>query len=163
MVEMRQNFHLVCQILRFLSDGDSGSRADFHICGDTYLGMEEEMSVADLTIRILVGFVKGRNTIHNLYPKLRCLLAVAKATITLSFLFQKNIDRLGKSHQAEHSGKTVSMDKAFFRQEIILEKAGLFHDKTNSLIHIAHTKIHDIGKLFLQKILSVLGPLGNIT
>ena len=68
MVEMRQNFHLVCQILRFLSDGDSGSRADFHICGDPYLGMEEEMSVADLTIRILVGFVKGRNAVHNLYP-----------------------------------------------------------------------------------------------
>ena len=162
MVEMGQNFHLIRQILRFLSDGDSGSRADFHICGDPYLGMEEEMSVADLTIRILVGFIKGGDAVHNLYPKLRCLLAVAKATITLSFLFQKNVHRLSQANQAEHSGKTVSMDKAFFCQEVILEKAGLFHDKTNSLIHIAHTEIHDIGKLFLQKILSVPGSLGNI-
>ena len=68
MVEMGQNFHLVCQILRFLSDGDSGSRADFHIRGDAYLGMEEEMSVADLTIRILVGFIKGGDAVHNFYP-----------------------------------------------------------------------------------------------
>ena len=123
MVEMRQNFHLVCQILRFLSDGDSGSRADFHICGDPYLGMEEEMSVADLTIRILVGFIKGGDAVHNLYPKLRRLLAVAKTAVALSFLFQKNVHRLSQANQAEHGGKTVSMDKAFFCQEIILEKS----------------------------------------
>ena len=81
------------------------------------------MSIADLTIRILVGFVKGGDTIHNLYPKLRCLLTVTEATISLSFLFQKNIDRFCQPHQAEHGGKTVSMDKAFFRQEVIFEKS----------------------------------------
>ena len=87
---------------------------------------------------------------------------MTETTVSLSFLFQKNVHCLCKTYQTEHCGKTVSMDKAFLCQEIMLEKSGLFHHEANTLIHVAHAEIHNIGKLLLQEVLSILGSLGDI-
>ena len=117
----------------------------------------------NLTIFIFMGIVKAFNRIHNFHAKRSGFLGMSETKISLSFFLQKNIYRFRKTHQAEHSGKSLSLNEAFLRKEVVFKESRLFHHESNALIHIARHDIHHMRKHIFQIILCILRLLRNIT
>ena len=116
--------------------------------------MKQEVSSCHFAVRVEMMVIKIFDNVHNLHTQVVGMFIVAK-TSGLSFFLQKQVDAVCQSYQSKHGCETISVDKAFLCQEVILKEAALFYFKFDTCIHVTRHNVHHIRQLIFLEILDV--------
>ena len=142
-----QHVELVNQLLRFLADGNTGSRCHILILCQANLRVKQKMSIGSLTVFIFMIQIKLFDDLHDLNTQIIGCLVMTKASFD-TFFFKQDIYTVCQTNQSIHTRKSVSVDKSLFCQEVVLKESALLYLKFDPCIHV--TSHMDASKVVIQ-------------